>query len=281
VLEEQLRADWRRDVCVAGFAIPGGGPVHSLVLLGRLLRDDLTPDLLLIEVLPSHLRAAELAGVFPKGSIHLSAADRDWLQQHGLAPAADPEDPAQSGGPACWRYRSAVVRRLYPRLQAGAPTWVWRADPWGSSRSPKAATSEAERRHATQRARNQYAAALKGLRLPGPGAAALRAILSECQRRGIPSALVLMPEGPEFRSWYRDKAREEVREMLGRMARECESRLIDAWEWYEEEAFADSHHLLADSARDLSARLGREVAAADQHSPTPIADRGADGALRR
>ena len=83
-------------------------------------------------------------------------------------------------------------------------------------------------------------------------------LLDGCERRGIPSAVVLMPEGPEFRRWYRTGVHEEMVARSEPLTAQRSSRVIDAWLWIDREnGFRDSHHLLRDSAIEYTERLVR------------------------
>jgi hypothetical protein len=90
---------------------------------------------------------------------------------------------------------------------------------------------------------------------------AWRDLLGLCRREGIPTALVVMPEGPVFRSWYPPRTWALVREFLDDLGREYRVGVIDARDWMAEEDFIDSHHLLPQAAELFSARLGHEALA--------------------
>jgi hypothetical protein len=115
------------------------------------------------------------------------------------------------------------------------------------------------RRRATEAGREEYTPYLRGYRLGGPAAMGLCEVLEVCQRERLPAALLLMPEGPVFRSWYPPGAWEQVSAFLGGLSRRYAVPVINARAWMAEEDFADSHHLLPAAAAAFSGRLGREA----------------------
>jgi hypothetical protein len=116
-------------------------------------------------------------------------------------------------------------------------------------------------RAATEHARQAYEEHLSGFRLGGPSAAALRELLELCRAEGISAALVLMPEGSEFRSWYPPAARAQIDHFLDELCRDCGAGVIDARLWLADEDFVDGHHPYPQGAARFSARLAREVIA--------------------
>jgi hypothetical protein len=111
---------------------------------------------------------------------------------------------------------------------------------------------------------------MQGFQLGGPALEALRETLAFCRRQGIRTAMVVMPEGPAFRSWYPPQVWPQARACVEELGREYGSAIIDARDWVGEEGFLDSHHLLAESASAFSARLAHEkIAPLLQHYQAP------------
>ncbi len=94
--------------------------------------------------------------------------------------------------------------------------------------------------------------------LGGPACDALRELLDDSRRDGVKTALVVAPEGPEFRGWYPPKTWRTIRVWLERLSREYDAPLVNAREWIDEDDFMDSHHLLKAGAARFTERLGRE-----------------------
>ena len=117
----------------------------------------------------------------------------------------------------------------------------------------------ARRRAALRKAHDEYAEILRYPFLSGSCTQALRQTLEMCRREHIRAALVLMPEGSLFRSWYAPETLRQLYAFLWKLSGECQVPLIDAREWVEDSGFSDSHHLLPPGAAAFSHRLGREV----------------------
>jgi hypothetical protein len=89
---------------------------------------------------------------------------------------------------------------------------------------------------------------------------ALEALLARLGKARVPTALLITPEGPTFRSYYPAGRQAEWRAHLRELAGRQKCSLIDAWDWYDSEGpFNDSHHLDIEGAKAFSERLGREA----------------------
>jgi hypothetical protein len=80
-----------------------------------------------------------------------------------------------------------------------------------------------------------------------------------CRQQNIATTLLVMPEGPEFQSWYAPAARAEIDTYLSRLSRDYGIPLIDARSWLPDTAFFDSHHLHPDGATAFTQRFERAV----------------------
>jgi hypothetical protein len=110
-----------------------------------------------------------------------------------------------------------------------------------------------------EHARWEYAGRLAGFRLGGPSCHALRETLALCKAEGIQAALVLMPEGAEFRSWYPAPVWSQVVGFLDQIARESNATVINAQDWVADANFLDSHHLLSPGAAIFSRHLASRI----------------------
>jgi hypothetical protein len=115
------------------------------------------------------------------------------------------------------------------------------------------------RSQSLERTRREYACYLSDFRLGGPSCQALRDLLALCRRENIRAALVLMPEGDAFRSWYKPDEWRDIQAFISDLCSEFALPLINAREWCSEEDFIDSHHLLPAAAARFTDRLGREA----------------------
>jgi hypothetical protein len=158
----------------------------------------------------------------------------------------------------CFSRRFAIVSWLAPNWlpMTNRLDWFRECDDCGWVPSRIRVTNPEQVRDGTRRAHDQYIQSLNGFRLGGPSARALRELLEECRQQQVPTAILLMPEGTEFRSWYPPLAWAEIEAFLQGLSKEYAAPLIDTRTWMPDEAFCDSHHMLEEGAAEYSRRLG-------------------------
>lgn len=243
------------------FGAPGAGPVTQLVYLRRLLADGHTPDVVLLEVLPS-LFAAD--PVMPP--------EAPLLTPDRLSPAESELAVARYDFPEAWvRLKRAEADRwpwgahaakLLARADARGVPSASRMDQgretdahgWGPPPADHAPTADG-----FERAVRQYGAALRDWS-PCPAAVrALRDALALCRDRRIPVALVLMPESAAFRALHIAPGPQRLNAMLADACAEFACPLIDARGWLSDDQFSDGHHQLQIGARPFTDRLTAEA----------------------
>jgi hypothetical protein len=116
-----------------------------------------------------------------------------------------------------------------------------------------------EREDATRLVLAHYGRLLPGARLEKGPTLALTALLGECRARGIPTALLLMPEAASFRALYPESFLSSVDDLLQKLGEEHGSLLIDGRMWSADEDFNDPHHLHRDGAIAFTTRFAREA----------------------
>lgn len=253
--EANLGVSAGRQVVVANFGTPGSGPYHSLTILGRLIRDGLKPDVVIVEVLPTYLVERDWGSMTSSTWVRFNVADESWLKKRGVH-----IDAVRDPWPVLFRHRTEFLKLACTSISlpateesAGFPADTWGAALIGSDIDPE------RRQKGLAVAYEEYYETLRSFQFGTKGLEGLRLVLEECNRNQIRSLLVLMPEGPNFRSWYRADARREIEQRLADLADACDSRLVVSSEWIAEEDFADSHHLLACGATKFTDRLTREA----------------------
>src|SRR5689334_8878485 len=230
---ERVLAEWCGRPAVAfNFGIPAAGPVTSLVSLRRLLAAGERPDLVLIEVLPPLLTAQldspqEHAFLLPERLRH---EEIDLVLDHGF--------PAEKTRSRWWVAALApVYGQRFPLLGRIVHTWLpWNlrfdssrgTDATGWLRSVHDFVTPDEHRRGVALAHEEYYGLLQTLRLDGPAARAVGESLALCREHGVRAAMVLMPEGTEFRDWYPPCVEEEVYDFLGDLSYTYGAPLIDA-----------------------------------------------------
>jgi hypothetical protein len=243
------------------FGCPAAGPMTAALYLRRLLEAGVTPDCLLVEVHPCFVTPAD------------PPFEARWLHPYRLRPG-EPEvlrgfgwdvPPPSHHGPR--GYLTAAHSFRYGLLNQYAPVLLpcpygltvgARSDPCGFVAGVE--LPPADRPRALQRTFEQYAPALAGYHVGGPGCAAVRDVLTVCAGRGIRTAVVLMPESSEFRGWYGPQGYPAVTAFASGLAAEFGVPLFDAREWVPDDGFADGHHLTPVGAATFTDRLAGVVA---------------------
>ncbi|MCZ2342270.1 MAG: DUF1574 domain-containing protein [Bacteroidales bacterium] len=260
--ETILSQELQRPITAFNFGIPASGPVTHLVYWNRLLKSGVKPDLLLLEILPSMLADGH-GGPLER---HWFFADRvttsevDTLIQHGFDPTTVRERHIRSVLLPAYTLRFQLLTRVIPSWLPWQVRFDWSrgADECGWGTTQTQFVDPTLRAIGTQRAHNEYAPILANFRPGGPAVGALRELLGTCREQGIPVRLVLMPEGTEFRSWYPPERLATLKTFLGSIATEYGVSWIDAQNWLPDEAFYDSHHMLAVGADAFTDRLIRD-----------------------
>jgi hypothetical protein len=263
LLEGHLAAATGRPVVVVNFGAGGAGPCHSLLTWQRLLRRGVRPDLLVLEVLPALLNEPAAYDEFAERLLppqallwedlplvqRYSADGRPSLRRDWLAGALAP----------LHTYRRTLLSRsagaLLPSRQrvAADPRLD---DPQGTE-LPVAEMCRQRAQH-LRRTRADYTAMLADFRVGERADRAVRELLESCREQGVPAALLVMPEGEVFRSWYPPGSWALLERYLRALCRDYGTALINARRWSPEREFFDSHHLLPGAAERVTARLGRE-----------------------
>jgi hypothetical protein len=251
-----------RPVSVVNFGFTGAGPMTELLTWRRLQRDGVRPGLVLIEVLPPYL-----SSTFSVDDTREDAMPTDRLDWNDMALLQSlGVDRTRPG--LRWEVLENLAVALYSRrlpiLIGLAPRLIypkWSKNPLAERRAPNAFPTQLSRQVRDQ-ARNRectgYTPFLKDFHLGGRNCEALRELLASCRREGVPTALVLMPEGPVFRSLYPPETWRQIQDWLERLGSEEGAPLVNAREWIDEDDFVDSHHLLPQGAEKFTDRLGRE-----------------------
>lgn len=259
-LEEQLSTACGQRLVAFNFGLSGAGSVTELLMVRRMLAAGIRPDLLLIEVL-----APTLAGQITPGEMGRLTPDRLYLSELPIVSRYGPKltelrsDWWHASAVPAFSHRYAILARTLPQFLPGrVPTdSLRRIDAWGVAELPAVPSREVYERR-VQDMLASYRPSLTNFRLGGPACAGLRDLLELCRREGVPTMLVLMPEGRPFRALYGDDAWGQIETFLDGLSREFDAPLVNAREWVADEQFTDSHHLLPAGAAVFTARLGRE-----------------------
>src|SRR5262249_1829968 len=125
-----------------------------------------------------------------------------------------------------WPILSHIARWLVPydrRID-----WVFQLDQSGWTNLYGSRISSRRRQEAMARATIEYQETLRGLHVGGLPCQIVRDLLGTCRKEEIPTALVVMPEGPLFRSWYSSVARAGLDVFLRELRRTDGATVINA-----------------------------------------------------
>jgi hypothetical protein len=263
-LSAALTGELGRPVSVVNAAYFGGGPLTDLLSWQRLRREGVRPDLLLIEVMPGYFNDG-----FPPYEMReerLPTNRIGWLDlplleryRAGTRPTLG-RDVVLTDANIFYNRRRGIIHGIAPFLQPG--TGAIDDSLTGPGFLPPDPAPEL--RQMTLNHAHREWDYLKTFSFTGRDRAtgALRELLASCRESGVPTGLVLMPEGPAFRSWYAPPdSWPKFQDRMEQIGREEGAQLIVAREWIDEDDFLDSHHLLPRGAEKFSERLGREYIA--------------------
>jgi hypothetical protein len=268
ILELQLSEHLQRPSIAFNFGITGAGPLTHLLNLRRLLKDNVRPDLVLIEILPPLLNGQP----WNQESLRLRP-ERLWhdevgvLKNYGCEPGIDQR--WLTGWPVpFYEHRFPILSRFLPswlpydmRLD-----WAIGIDDSGYAPRPKMRRSAAAEQVALENMRKDYSVRLDKFLLGGQACRGLVELVELCEQEHLPAALVLMPEGTAFRALYKPEVWEQIDGFLKYVAGRAHIPILNAREWLPDTAFVDAHHLLQEGAEEFTTRFGHE-------SVVPLVDR--------
>jgi hypothetical protein len=242
---------------IQNWGFPGHGPVELAMRLDHLIREGPRPDGIVIELVPTMLPREQFAPNMVPTYAHswkdlptvaaLSSAGKDVVGEWCRARLVP-----------WFAYRDNIMDSCLPRWRPRGQSNTWWKALDKSGWMPLGATKKSDK--ALEVALRDHKPFLDNAQIAPCQDRALRHIMAACKRESIPAVLLLMPEGPVFRSRYPEKTRASWDGFLVALCKEFEVPLVDAREWIEsEEYFLDSHHLLPEGARVFTERFAREV----------------------
>jgi hypothetical protein len=262
-VEAELERCAKRPVVAFNFGITGGGPLTESLTLRRLLAQGIRPDLVCLEVHPAILHAEHTGLELTRHLAH----NRLWLEDLPLLARYSGNTRQVAWAwlhdalVPCFTQRYGILSHLAPGFipYEQRLDWVFRLDQWGWVDNYGARATESVRQRARLSAQRDYQSTVSRLHPGGLSCQTLRDLLELCAGEKIPAVLLLMPEGPIFRSWYSALARSEVESFLCELHRQYGTPVVNAHEWIGEDDFFDSHHLLASGAEVFSQRLAKSL----------------------
>jgi hypothetical protein len=261
-IEQVIRSAGGGETVVMNFGIAGAGPLATLLTVRRLLASADRPDFVVIEVVPPLLGETEGA---PREAPMLVTERFRRDEIATLVRFGVPADVSER-----W-WASELVPIYGHRFQLmGRAAHLWL--PWNlrfeSSRgtdetgwqlSAPSTVTPASYERGVRHAHAEHFEALQRVRFDEPPAGAVAEAVALCHEHGVPVALLLMPEGTVFRSWYPARTESALYAFLSGISQRTNTPIIDARRWMGDDAFSDSHHLTPAGAAEFSDRFGREL----------------------
>jgi hypothetical protein len=258
-LQASLSQQLGRPVTVVNFGFAGAGGVSQLLMWNRMRRAGVRPDLVVVEAWPKALEEPYLPGDvgetrMPTG--RLAWPDVSVLRRYRLDRPHLARDVALAEVTPFYSRRCWLIHAVAPELLPGSPettsALLERLAP-----PPLPPLEQVPLWRETMRpALQSY---VKTVTVGGRGYEALAELVRSCREVGVPAALMLIPEGPELRSWYGPGAWDPFQAWLEQLSRDAAAPIFNAREWIDDENdFLDSHHLLPSGAARFTERLGRD-----------------------
>lgn len=256
-------ADAPQDPLLFNCGILGAGPLLQLLTLDRLLRAGERPDAVVIEFWPPLLADGAWSEEDKRiAANRLSASDLDVVIRH----AVDPDRVRTAWGEA--RRVPAYGQRFVAR-GLSVPLWdpydrristVWEGmDDWGW-RAEKERSDDAGVRGAIMRlVKSHYGPALARGRFGPLAVRTAEELFRLCRRQAIPTAVVWMPEGSEFRGWYGLETEVAAASLLAHWEQSFGVSVIDVRAWLPDESFSDGFHLTPAGAVEFTLRFAHDL----------------------
>jgi hypothetical protein len=242
---------------VYNFAQGGFNNMDALVYFKRLLAENPSPDLVVIEVWPPLLSPGKPGrGRLPYSRLsllELARLDTFYRDHWGLNP-----------GPEFWfipwySNRDSILNAvLSPNYLSPDLRLIRTSDVRGWTPHDFARTAS-EWHRALVRNAETFDALFQHYSLSEPLCQSLREMLTLCKRAQIQPLLLFMPESKDFQGFYTSSAWMHFSLFLQETIRESGAFFTNARDWVDEEYLYDPIHLNAAGANLLSKRLAQEV----------------------
>jgi hypothetical protein len=259
IAEAPLTASLGRPVVSYNLATNGGGPITHLVYMQRLLRRNVRPELVVLEVSPLLFSPGQVSMDLRRFSADvLERQDLDILERHSDQPALRDEWWQSHLVPA-YGHRLMILnqsaRTLVPfheqiELWPDVDDHGWRGRP---------APSPEEHRVNMTLIEYQLKKRLADFKVDEVPLHGLRELSELLATERIKTVVVMMPEGPHLRSLYAPGSTVPVLAEFAALSGQHGFMLIDAHAWYDEGSFVDSYHLHEEAADAFTQRLVREA----------------------
>lgn len=247
---------------VFNMAISGSGPLFELMSLKRVLSEGIRPRWVMLEVLAPLLYQEPAWSEWQWLNINrLSFNDVTLLSRYSDNARRLQRHWFLSRVAPSYSHRFYLMGQYFPAwlpLDLRNDAW-WQIDGFGYRTAAMPDVVEGPTRaRLVSNAKREYFNALQNFNVAEKSDRAMRELLDECKANGLPVLVYLMPEGAEFRSWYKPGTAEKIQDYLTALKRDYQVDVVDARDWFEERYFFDSHHLLQPGAHRFSQRFSKD-----------------------
>lgn len=232
------------------FGLPAAGPITQRLILERLLSDGVVPDRVVFEIMPPLMMPT---GTGPEEHRYLRG---ERLTRSELAMLGKPQPQVREWRQARCLPFVGLRNQLLSRVAANALPWPSRhdagrgVDAGGRVHPAIRSVSGRERAAGLAREHRIYAERLAGFQWDDTSLKTVWHLREFCSTRAIGTAVILMPESSEFRSWYQAAFQSDSPRLI-----ESVGDCIDARFWLRDDHFADGHHVIDAGAETLTSRL--------------------------
>lgn len=255
--------DNRSGPMLFNFALAGSGPVMELMAFRRAMADGVKPSAVLIEYWPAFLREdsgyAEDARIDPA---RLCPRDRPLIREYFRDPDGTERVMRRHRLNPWYEHRRALLNQLAPRwLPTSQRTEaIWdKIDDWGWLPGHDV-VSDAQRESAFKGTIEYYRPLFQAYEVSPVADRALRQLIAEVRERGLPVALVYLPESTRFRTLMPPAAVTRADTHLQSVCADLVIPLIDLRTWAPDEMMPDGFHLMQHGAAEFTKTLAPKVA---------------------
>jgi hypothetical protein len=258
LVEEPAAAVLDRRVAAFNLANNGSGPLTQLVYLQRLLRRGIKPDLVVLETSPMMYGDVENpcdTMLYPPRV--LDRRDLDTIERH-TRQADLHNNWWQAFLLPAYAHRIPILSQsatIFVRHDDRIDQWVGMDDHgWRRWEVPPPELHEKN----LKRVQVELQARIGKFKLGKHNLAILHETTQLLAANRIPTIMVMMPEGPVFRSIYPPGSLGPFVGEMSALSRQHGMPFVQAREWMDEAKFIDSYHLTHVGATEFTERLVRE-----------------------
>jgi hypothetical protein len=242
----------------------GAGPLLQRLMIERWMAAGVRPAAIVWEFFPPHLLAHE--DYLEECRIDANRLSRGEARLLGEF-TIDPERFSKTvrlgrfGPVHAHRFiaRNLLIPSWHGNTQRIDHNWNT-VDAWGWKPGP-ANRDPAERRERVNNARAEFTHALARPALDPRMIRSAEATFAVCAERGIPMALLWMPEASDFRAWYPPATDAAAGALLERWRTDWGITVVNARTWLADDCTADGYHLTPDGATIFTERFCHETLA--------------------